>query len=177
WVTRIRGNARYRVAKRRPVCAEEGITSDQTIVYTSVRAQKKDLKPVRCIGYRDPDTGKHYVFTTNHFQWSAKTIADIYKQRWQVELFFKWIKQNLKIKTFLGTSKNAVLTQVLIALCIYLIVALIKFQSRQHLSMQRIVKLLQFNLFARRDLHELFRTQINGSPPPSPQCALRLVRN
>jgi len=69
------------------------------------------LPPIRRIGYRDPETGKHYVFITNQFKWSAQTIADIYKQRWQVELFFKWIKQNLKIKAFLGVSQNAVRNQ------------------------------------------------------------------
>lgn len=94
------------------------------------------LHPIRRIGYRDPETGKRYVFITNHFDWSAQTIADIYKQRWQVELFFKWIKQNLKIKTFLGNSKNAVLTQVLAALCTNLLIAFMKFQSKITQSMQ-----------------------------------------
>jgi IS4 transposase len=82
------------------------------------------------VDYRDPETGKHYVFITNQLSWSAQTIADIYKQRWQVELFFKWIKQNLKIKAFLGTSENAVMTQVLVALCLYLLLAYLKFQFR-----------------------------------------------
>jgi IS4 transposase len=77
--------------------------------------QRNKLYPIRQIGYRDPETGRHYVFIMNHFDWSAQTIADIYKQRWQVELFFKWIKQNIKIKTSIGNSKNAVLTQVLAA--------------------------------------------------------------
>ena len=117
---------------------------------------------MRRIGYRDAETGKHYVFTTNHFDWSARTIADIYKQRWQVELFFKWIKQNLRIKTFLGNSDNAVLTQVMIALCVYLILAYIKFQSGIVQSLQQISRLIHLNLFARRDLIALFK------PPPKP---------
>ncbi|MCP3668058.1 MAG: IS4 family transposase, partial [Gammaproteobacteria bacterium] len=95
WVTRIRGNAKYRVIERREVNKSQGVTSDQIIEYTSIRSSKNNLRAVRRVGYRDPETGKHYVFITNHFDWSAKTIADIYKQRWQVELFFKWIKQNL----------------------------------------------------------------------------------
>ena len=78
---------------------------------------------LRRIGYRDKESGKHYVFLTNNFKLSARTIADIYKARWQVELFFKWIKQNLKIKTFVGTSKNAVMTQIWIAVCVYLLLA------------------------------------------------------
>lgn len=167
WVTRIRGNAKYKVIERRPVNKTHGITSDQTIVYTSVRSGKYNLRPVRRVGYFDQESGKHYVFTTNHFDWSAKTIADIYKQRWQVELFFKWIKQNLKIKAFLGNTDNAVITQVMIALCIYLILAFIKFQSRIHQSLQQIVRLIQTNLFDRRSLIELFK------PPPENLSASR----
>jgi len=91
----------------------------------------------------------------------AKTIAEIYKARWQVELFFKWIKQNLKIKSFVGTSKNAVMTQIWIALCIYLLLAFIKFQSRLKKSMQQVLRLLQFNLFEKRDMMALLR----GDPP------------
>jgi len=104
------------------------------------------------VGYRDEETGKQYYFLTNNFKLAAKTIADIYKSRWQVELFFKWIKQNLKIKSFVGTSKNAVLTQIWIALCVYLILAFIKFRSGLKKSMQTILRLLQVNLFEKREL-------------------------
>lgn len=96
-------------------------------------------------------------FLTNNFKLSARTIADIYKARWQVELFFKWIKQNLKIKSFVSTSKNAVLTQIWIALCLYLLLAYIKFQSKLKKSMQQIIRILQLNLFERRDLMALLR--------------------
>jgi len=116
---------------------------------------------LRRIGYRDKETGKHYVFLTNNFKLSAKTIADIYKARWQVELFFKWVKQNLKIKSFIGTSKNAVMTQIWIAVCIYLLLAFIKFQSKMSKTMQQILRLLQLNLFEKRDLTALLR----GDPP------------
>lgn len=160
WVTRIRGNAKYRVLQRRPADASRGVTSDQIIEYTSHRSAKNNLRPVRRIGYRDPLSGKHYVFTTNHFGWSANTIAEIYKQRWQVELFFKWIKQNLKIKAFLGNTDNAVMTQVMIALCVYLILAYLKFQAHLNQSLQQITRLIHVNLFARRNLIDLFR------PPP-----------
>ena len=128
------------------------------------------------IGYRDPETGKHYVFITNQFGWSAQTIADIYKQRWQVELFFKWIKQNLKIKAFLGTTANAVMTQVMVALCLYLLLAYMKFQSKITYSLQQILRLLQMNLFIRRSLLQLLQP-INERPPPTPQLRLALVRN
>jgi len=171
FVTRIRGNAKYRVIERREANQSQGITSDQTIEYTSNRACQYQLRPVRRVGYYDQATQKHYVFITNHFRWSAKTIADIYRQRWQVELFFKWIKQNLKIKAFIGHSDNAVMTQVLVALCIYLILAFLKFESGLKQSLQQIIRLLQVNLFVKRPLIELFK------PPPdplesSPQIAL-----
>ena len=104
------------------------------------------------VGYRDPETGKHYIFLTNNFNLAAKTIADIDKARWQVELFFKWIKQNLKIKSFLGTSKNAVMTQIWIALCVYLLLSFIKFQAKLKRSLQQILRVLHLNLFEKRDL-------------------------
>jgi putative transposase len=92
------------------------VTSDQTVRLTGTKAEQCPIR-LRRIGYRDPETGKHHVFLTNIFHLAASTIAAIYKVRWQIELFFKWIKQNLKIKSFLGTSRIAVMTQILIALC------------------------------------------------------------
>jgi len=157
FVTRLKSNAKTRVVCRRPVCAKKGLTSDQTIEFTGIQTAKRCPIQLRRIGYRDPETGKHYVFLTNHFKLAAKTIADIYKARWQVELFFKWIKQNLKIKSFIGTSKNAVMTQIWIALCVYLLLAFINFQSRMNKSMQQILRLLQLNLFEKRDLMALLR--------------------
>ena len=162
WVTRIRGNAQYRVLERRDIDKAQGITSDQIIEYTAKRSRENNLHPLRRVGYRDPDSGKHYVFITNHFQWSAKTIAGIYKQRWQVELFFKWIKQNLKIKAFVGNTENTVMTQVMIALCTYLTIAFLKFQAKIGHSLQQICRLIHVNLFAKRELMGLFRA------PPDP---------
>jgi putative transposase len=176
WVTRIRGNALYRVSERRSVAGYAHITCDQTIEYTGKQSHKTQLRPVRRIGYRDPETGKHYVFITNNFSWSARTIADIYKQRWQVELFFKWIKQNLKIKSFLGTSENAVMTQIMVALCNYLLLAFLKFKSKASVSLQKIIQLLQTNLFSRRPLMELFEVSSRERPPDA-QLKLFLVRN
>lgn len=157
FVTRLKTNAAYRVVSRRSVLKNKGLTCDQTIEFTGIQKAKKCPIPLRRIGYRDTETGKHYLFLTNNFKLSAKTIADIYKARWQVELFFKWIKQNLKIKSFVGTSKNAVMTQIWIALCIYLLLAFLKFQSKLTKSMQQILRLLQLNLFEKRDLMALLR--------------------
>ncbi len=176
FVSRIRGNAKYRVLERHAVSGCRGITSDQTIEYTALRKDGDKLTPIRRIGYRDPETGKHYIFISNQFSWSAKTIADIYKQRWQVELFFKWIKQNLKIKAFLGNTENAVMTQIMAALCVYLLLAFLKFQSKIDKSLQQIIRLLQLNLFARRSLLELLQPPNQQGLPP-PQLKLGLVRN
>jgi len=157
FVTRLKSNAKTRVVQRRSVLKDKGLTSDQSIEFTGVQTAKKCPIQLRRIGYRDPETGRHYVFLTNNFKLAAKTIADIYKARWQIELFFKWIKQNLKVKSFIGTSKNAVLTQIWIALCVYLLLAFIKFQSKLNKSMQQILRLLQLNLFEKRDLMALLR--------------------
>jgi hypothetical protein len=157
FVTRLKTNAKYRVISRRSVLKSKGLTSDQTIEFTGVQTAKKCPVPLRRIGYKDTLTGKQYTFLTNNFSLSAKTIADIYKSRWQVELFFKWIKQNLEIKTFVGTSKNAVMTQLWIALCMYLLLSFLKFQSGLKKSMQQILRLLQLNLFEKRDLLTLLR--------------------
>jgi IS4 transposase len=157
FVTRLKKNAKYRVVKRHASLKNKGISSDQTIEFTGVQTAKKCPIRLRRIGYRDATTGKHYVFLSNNFKLSAKTIADIYKSRWQVELFFKWIKQNLKIKSFIGTSKNAVMTQIWIAMCVYLIIAFLKLQSATNKSMQQILRLLHLNLFEKRDLMALVR--------------------
>ena len=162
FVTRLKSHAKTRIVKRRAVLTEKGLTSDQTIEFTGTQTAKKCPVQLRRIGYRDPETGQHYVFLTNNFKLAANTIADIYKARWQVELFFKWIKQNLKIKSFIGTSKNAVMTQIWIALCVYLLLAFIRYQSKLTKSMQQILRLLQLNLFEKRDLLTLLR----GDSPP-----------
>ncbi len=161
FVTRLKSNASYKVVKRHPVLKNKGLTSDQTIILTGIGAAKDCPIQLRRIGYRDQETGKQYVFLTNHFKLAAKTIADIYKARWQVELFFKWIKQNLKIKSFVGTSKNAVMTKIWIALFVYLLIAFIKFLAKLKQSMQQILRLLQLNLFEKRDIMAL----LSGDPP------------
>lgn len=161
FVTRLKSNAKYRIVQRQPVLKSKGLTCDQTIEFTAGKASKECPILLRRIGYRDAVTDKKYVFLTNNFTLSAKTIADIYKARWQVELFFKWIKQNLKIKSFVGTSKNAVMTQIWIAMCVYLLIAFLKFQSGLTKTMQQILRLLQLNLFDKRELMSLLR----GDPP------------
>jgi len=172
FVVRQKINAQYRVIERHKANKAKGILCDQTIV---LAGQKNDLcpYPLRRIRYRDKEAGKEYVYITNATHISARTVADIYKERWQIELFFKWIKQNLKIKSFLGTSKNAVLTQIWIAICVYLILCWIKFQNKIALSLQQMLRLLQLNLFERRDILKLLRGDPE-KPPPIPEYQLVL---
>ncbi len=163
FVTRLRKNACYRVIERRRVIKSKGLTSDQTIELTGTKARNCPLR-LRRIGFKDADTSIQYYFLTNNFDLAASTIAEIYKARWQIELFFKWIKQNLKIKSFLGTSRNAVMTQIWIAVCVYLLLAYLKFASQIDNSLQQIFRLLHLNLFDRRDLRGL----LVGDPPEPP---------
>ena len=175
FIGRQKRDARYRVVERREVNKSQGLICDQTIELTGLKSRKEALARLRRIVYRDPDSGQRYVFISNHFALAASTIAACYKQRWQIELFFKWIKQNLKIKAFLGTSKNAVMTQIWIALCMYLLLAYLKYLSKIGASMQHMIRLLQLNLFARRDLTDLLRGAPPDPDPPDRQAQLALA--
>lgn len=156
FVTRLKSNALVEPLRKRPGRKAQGITQDRQIRLGDI------AEPLRMVCYHDPETGKELRFVTNAGHLDARTIAELYKERWQIELFFKWIKQNLRVKTFLGTSRNAVLTQLWIALCVYLLLAFLKFKARIGLSMQQMLRLLHLNLFERRDLLALFK-------PPEPQ--------
>lgn len=172
FVTRARSNIDVTLVKER--AARGNVSFDRHAALAGKRPRGMGMKPLRLVGYICPETGRDYVFLTNIEHLSAQTIADIYKSRWQIELFFKWLKQNLKLKGFLGTSKNAVLTQIWAALCVSLLLAYLKFVSCIDLSMQQIARLLQLNLFLKRDLLALLR---NESPPlrsPPNQYALQL---
>lgn len=127
---------------------------------------------LRRVGYRDPLTGRFYEFLTNHFRLSATTIAAIYKDRWQVELFFKAIKQNLKIKAFVGTSRNAVLTQIWIAMITYLLLAFARHSAKAGWTVQRIMRVIQLNLFERRSLKNIL---IPDPPDKKSEPQMRLA--
>jgi len=162
FVTRQKRNAAYEVVERRTVNKTQGLLSDQTIQLTGAKALECAF-PLRRIAYRDPASGKRYVFLTNHFKLSAKTIADIYKERWQIEIFFRWIKQNLKIKAFIGNSENAVLSQIFAALMVYLLLCYLKFLCNLGITLQNLMRLLQLNLFRTCTFKELYE------PPPAPR--------
>lgn len=155
FVTRQKRNARYEVLEHRKVNQNQGLLSDQTIRLTGAKAQECPI-PLRRIAYRDATTGRRYVFLTNHFKLAAKTIADIYKERWQIEIFFRFIKQNLKIKAFIGNSENAVLTQIYAALIVYLLLCYLKFLCNLTITLQNCIRILQLNLFRTCTVRELF---------------------
>ena len=118
FVTRLKSNFTTRIVTRRSVYRSTGLASDDSIEFTGVTTSKRCPIALRRVCYRAPEIGKRYVFLTNNFSLASGTIAGTYKSRWQIELFFKWINQNLKIKLFLGKSKNAVKTQVWISPCV-----------------------------------------------------------
>jgi len=151
FVTRLKKRARYKIIQRRPVYHKE-IYSDHLIELTGYYTHQKCPCRLRRIRSRDPQTGKIIVILTNHFSWSAKTIARIYKERWQIELFFKTIKQLLKVKSFVGTSQNALLSQLWVALIAYLLLAYLKFKSRFAWSLYTLCSILPTNIFSKRNL-------------------------
>ena len=126
FVTRTKINMNYHRVYSDDVDKTTGLRSDQTIALDGFYSQRHYPQHLRRVSFVDPETGKRLVFLTNNFVFSASTICALYKARWQVELFFKWIKQNLRIRHFYGTSENAVKTQIWTAVCVYLIAAVIK---------------------------------------------------
>lgn len=160
FVTRAKKNMQFRSQKRRPVDKSTGLRCDQTIVLTGAATAEEYPQSLRRIKYVDPDTGKRFVFLTNNFVLDALTIAKLYKCRWQVELFFKWIKQHLRIKTFFGTSDNAVKTQVWIAISVYVLVAVVKKEHKLDRSLNEILQILSLNLFEKTPLFSALSDKI-----------------
>jgi hypothetical protein len=147
FITRARKRFRFRRLYSRPVDKSTGVMCDQIIVPASFYPAKYYPEKLRRIVFIDPETGKRLVFLTNCFHLSALTIAALYKCRWQVELFFKWIKQHLRIKAFFGTSENAVKTQIWIAISVYVLVAILKKRLRLDLSLYTILQILSVTQF------------------------------
>lgn len=174
FVTRLRAKAIYRIEERRYADNSKGVYSDQRIQLSSAHAIKRGAPLLRRIGYRDGVTGKRYEFLTNNFHLAASTLAAIYKDRWQVELFFKAIKQNLKIKAFVGTSKNAVMTQIWIAMITYLLLAFARHSAKAGWTVQRIMRVIQLNLFERRSLTSILIPDPPDHKKSEPQLRLAL---
>jgi hypothetical protein len=156
FVTRTKRNSKLRRRRSNPVERGTGIRSDHVVVVTGPAVSKEYPTVLRKIRYVDPDTGKRLAFLTNNFTLPATSIALLYKMRWQVELFFKWIKQHLRIKAFYGTSDNAVKTQVWIAISTYILVAIIKKELKITHSVYTILQVLSISLFERKTIQSLF---------------------
>ena len=174
FVTRLRPKAVYKVLERRSTNKSQGVSSDQIIQLNSAHALKRGAPKLRRVGFTDRESGKRYIFLTNNFTLSAATIAAIYKDRWQVELFFKAIKQNLKIKAFVGLSRNAVLTQLWIAMITYLLVALARHNAKSGWTVQRILRVLQLNLFERKTLRNILKPDLHRHKKNEPQMRFAL---
>jgi len=166
FVTRMKTNAAYDVVASRPVDASTGILADEIIQFRNAVTRNKYPNQLRKITYHDPDTDKILVFLTNEFELDAITIANIYKARWEIELFFKAIKQNLKIKSFIGTSENAVMIQIFVAMIAYLLISYYQFKLNSQFSFQALCRLIQINIFERKSLVDLVK--YGGSRPSEP---------
>lgn len=168
FVTRLKKNAKYKVVERRDTSHLKNIYSDQIIEFEGFYSKQKIPCRLRRIRSKDPVTGKIIVILTNNMTWSAKTIAAIYKERWQIELFFKAIKQQLKVKSFVGTSRNALLSQLWVALITYLLLSYLKFKSKFEWSIYTLCSILPTNLFARRNLWDWLNAPYHttGNSPP-----------
>jgi hypothetical protein len=156
FVTRAKRNIDFERRYSQPVDKTTGLRFDQIIVLRGVYTKLDYPVPLRRIGYVDPETKRSLVFLTNNFNLPALTIAKLYKARWQVELFFKWIKQHLRIKKFYGTSENAIKTQIWIALSVYVLVAIVKKKMRLNFSLYTILQILSISLFEKMPISEAF---------------------
>ena len=156
FVTRAKRNFQFKRRYSHPVDKATGLRSDQTIMLTGVESAKDYPEQLRRIHYYDAETRKHLIFITNNFILPAIIIADLYKARWRVELFFKWIKQHLRIKRFYGTSENAVKTQIWIAVCAYVLVAIIKKELGLDQSLYTILQFLSVSIFEKTPIWSAF---------------------
>jgi len=160
FVSRTKSNQNIFVIGQHKDKLEKNIIADEIVIFGEYKAMEKYPEQLRRIRYYDEKNKKEYTYLTNNFDLTAKQVADIYKDRWQIELFFKWIKQNLKIKTFLGTSQNAVMTQIWIAMIYYLLLAYIKFQTKFKKSLLELTRMIKETIMFRRNLIDLLSLEI-----------------
>jgi hypothetical protein len=158
FVTRAKSNFRFRRLYSRPVDKSTGVQSDQIIILEGFYSRKAYPDKLRRIRYFDTNQNKRFVFLTNNFTLSALIIAHLFQCRWQIEIFFKWIKQHLRIKAFYGTTENAVKTQIWIAITVYVLVAIIKKQLKIDLSLYTILQILSVTLFEKTPILEALST-------------------
>jgi IS4 transposase len=160
FVTRGKSNLKVHRRYSHPVDRGTGLICDQTVVLTGFYSHKGFEAPLRRIRFQDPETDKTLIFLTNNFALPALTITELYLCRWQVELFFKWIKQHLRIKTFFGTSENAVKSQIWIAVSVYVLVAIVKKRLKLSASLYEILQILSLTMFERMPVDQLLAQTI-----------------
>ena len=155
--TRAKSNTKVRRLYSRPVDKSTGLRSDQTVMLSVQKSSKDYPEKLRRVVYFDEETGKRFTFLTNNFKLPALAVAKLYKLRWRVELFFKWIKQHLRIKSFYGQSPNAVRTQIWIAISVYVLVAILKKELRlEHHSLYNILQVFSVSIFEKVPVNQLF---------------------
>jgi hypothetical protein len=164
FVVRAKSNLQFRRVYSRPVAKETGLRCDQTIQLAGRKSQRDYPGHLRRVKFYDAGNDQRLVFLTNHFDLPALTIAELYRARWHVELFFKWIKQHLRIKAFFGTSENAVKTQVWIAIAVYVLVAIVKKRLGSESSLYTILQILSLTLFEKAPIDQLLTNADNKSP-------------
>ncbi|MHB9028617.1 MAG: IS4 family transposase [Candidatus Latescibacterota bacterium] len=169
FITRAKSNFKFKRLYSHPVDKSTGLRSDQTIVLKGFYARKEYPEKLPRIRFYDAENDRYLVFVTNNFTLPALTIAQLFKCRWQIELFFKWIKQHLRIKSFYGTSENAVKTQIWIAISVYVLVAIIKKQLKLNLSLYTILQILSVSLFEKMPIFHAL-TPENTKKPDQPNC-------
>lgn len=174
FVTRTKAGVQLNRLESRPVDRSTGIRSDHIVWLRNPQSAAHYPDRLRRVTFRDPEDGKVLVFLTNNFDLPAEVIAQLYKLRWRVELFFKWIKQNLRIKHFFGTSDNAVKTQVWIAICVYVLVAIIRKELHIDLSLSQILQILSVNAFEQVPLAELIANTQSQDESSHPSNQLML---
>jgi hypothetical protein len=177
FVIRAKSNTQYRRRYSRPVDQTTGLRCDQTIVLAGVKTATDYPQPLRRIKYHDHQTGKTFNFLTNNFAIPAQTVADLYRSRWQVELFFKWSKQHLRIKTFFGTSENAVKTQIGVATPVYVLVAIIRKRLDLKTDLYTILQILSLTLFEKLPLHQVLTGGIHTTGDSDMPDQLNLFDN
>ncbi len=160
FVTRGKSNLKVKRRYSHAVDRSTGLICDQTVVLTGFYAFKDYEAPLRRIRFKDPETGKTLVFLTNNFALPALTITELYRCRWQVELFFKWIKQHLRIKSFFGTTENAVKTQIWIAVSVYVLVAIVKKRLNISASLYEMLQILSLTMFEKIPLDQLLANSV-----------------
>jgi transposase len=156
FVTRAKSNTKLRRSYSAPVDRSTGVICDQTVALTGITSRKDYPEHLRRIRFKDPETGKTLIFLTNNFALPATTICALYKSRWQVELFFKWIKQHLRIKKFYGTSENAVKSQIWIAVSVYVLVAIVKKRLNLDASLYTLLQIFSLTLFEKMPIQQAF---------------------